>query len=1008
MKKRLFVFVLFLVTFAGCFCSVKAESEYMTEKDAKYFLAFVYNANADCMTDEILENDIFYKMLIGEYRNDSTYELAAKAAFLSHMDARIIDTLEKANVAVKTSRDYLIEYFSKNLDEDSTGLVTDIYKENVAGSIFSVCGGEEVLEIAGTITDVVEDPDKYLDDVKAIMSAFAYSYGQNVTSLYTYFDAAMSCTYLKSTPGAYETAMAYNITALRDSNFMSFAAKLIPGITSWEEWIGKMDYWAEFAQNMKGQVSAGNSSDFKLVVFDPNCDELETKVLWYTGGQLYGPATERERFVFQGWYLDEDCTIGPIKNDYVPTEKVVFLYAKWEHRYFKICFDSNCDDVSDYEYELDRLNVNWYEPVMKRAGYVFNGWYWDSACKNPVEGEFVVDRDMTFYAGWVSQFGYTLSGDNKASIYHIKNWEKDENGNDIWDFVIPEKIGGYPVEDVDFSWYARAVTGIEFPDSMTKVKEWSFSRFSQLKKIILSDGISVIEEGAFARCYELEKVELGSNLKTIGEEAFTECSLIKEINFPEGLVSIEGYAFSNCGISELKIPDSVTTIGKNAFSYCKNLKTVELGKGITEVSGNVFEGCKAIENISVSEENPYLASEDGVLYNKEMTVLYKYPAAKNSTYFKVPETVKEIAESAFYGCSMLEEIDISNVELVGNSAFKYCEKLKNIDLTKVSEIGESTFYGCKSLKTVKMPNYIKELKYEVFYECAALEDIIIPDGVESLGGYCFYGCESIKEISVPESVTFIDSGVFSECKSLCKVKLPDNMTDIPSSLFFGCQNLETIDIPQSVTNIGYGAFFNCWKLKNIEIPSGVTFISAEAFGQCKSLEKITIPHGVTTISYVSFYGCTALKKIIIPASVTTIEFDNFGTTTALEEVYFLGTEEEWANVYVDEYGNEYLNQMNVMCDSKIIADIGNVEREETKISGEVQFHTLKESTTVLVALYDEGIFVRMDELEVDPSLDKKTFELECEKDKDYEIKVFFWGFSDMIPKGIAQSTYVSK
>ena len=75
-------------------------------------LAFVYNADADHVTEEALAEDIFYRMLTGAYSSDPTYELAAQAAFLSHLDARLIHTLENANVAIKTSRDYLIAHSS--------------------------------------------------------------------------------------------------------------------------------------------------------------------------------------------------------------------------------------------------------------------------------------------------------------------------------------------------------------------------------------------------------------------------------------------------------------------------------------------------------------------------------------------------------------------------------------------------------------------------------------------------------------------------------------------------------------------------------------------------------------------------------------------------------------------------------------------------------------------------------------------------------------------------------
>ena len=1005
MKKIWISILCIFICFAGfCLCA-GAASSYLSHEDARYFLAFVYNADVDHVTEEALADDIFYKMLIGAYSNDPTYELAAQAAFLSHMDTRVSHTLEKANVAVKSSSDYLIEYFSKNTDEDATGLVTDIYKENVANSIWKMCDGELVGELLGTVADVAENPQKYLDDVKAITAAFAYTYGQNVTSLYTYFDAAISCGYLKSTPGAYETAMAYNITALKDSNFMSFAAKLIPGITSWEEWVGKMDLWADYVYHMRGRVSAGGSSDFHVVVYFPNCEELDSKILWYTGGQLFAPQMERERYILTGWYLDEACTIGPIKNDYVPNEKVVFLYAKWEPRYFRICFDSNCQDVEDYIYELDRLNVNWIEPTLSRKGYIFNGWYWDAACNNPVEGDFQVNGNMTFYADWICMYSYTVNG-GKAQIWDVRHWKTDENGNRIYDLEIPETVGGYSVDDVSFEYCSRVITGISLPDSMTTIKRSTFAWYTSLEWVDIGDGIQTIEDGSFARCAKLHSVTFGKNVKTIGREAFTDLPLLTEIVLPEGLTTIGSYAFSGCGISELVLPDSVTSVGDNAFGNCDHLKTVSIGVGVKDMLGTAFSDSALLENIFVSEENPYFVSVDGVLYNKDKTILYLYPPTKKATNFVVPETVQHIAPYAFVGCQNLSSINLSNVKKIEKRAFENCTGLESVDLSGVDVLEDYAFYRCKGLKNVLLSQTVEALGNYLFYECENLENITIPSSVKSIGYDCFSGCAKITELIIPESVTFIDSYAFYGMIALKSIKLPSSLGEISSGLFGRCESLESIELPQNITTIGYGAFSNCRKLKTIEIPETVCDIWGEAFSYCTSLDKITIPEGVTTIGYMSFYNCQSLRKIVIPKSVTYIEYDNFGTTPLLSEIYYMGTKQEWDSVEIYEIENDYLLSANVICSPSLIADIENIKVEDAQIKGEVQYSRLTENTEVLVALYEGDTFVRMVSLSAKAGDDKTEFSLASEKDKKYQIKAFFWDFSNLIPNGINQTVQI--
>ena len=59
-----------------------------------------------------------------------------------------------------------------------------------------------------------------------------------------------------------------------------------------------------------------------------------------------------------------------------------------------------------------------------------------------------------------------------------------------------------------------------------------------------------------------------------------------------------------------------------------------------------------ITAIHVDEENPYWTSVDGVLYTKDMTTLYHYPAGKSGTSYTVPNGVKCVSRHAFIGSSL--------------------------------------------------------------------------------------------------------------------------------------------------------------------------------------------------------------------------------------------------------------------------------------------------------------------------------------------------------------------
>ena len=64
------------------------------------------------------------------------------------------------------------------------------------------------------------------------------------------------------------------------------------------------------------------------------------------------------------------------------------------------------------------------------------------------------------------------------------------------------------------------------------------------------------------------------------------------------------------------------------------------------------------EAYEVSPDSQYYAVINGVLFSKDLTTLYCYPAMKKGWYYQVPSTVKTIAADAFFGAYYLRELVI--------------------------------------------------------------------------------------------------------------------------------------------------------------------------------------------------------------------------------------------------------------------------------------------------------------------------------------------------------------
>lgn len=399
-------------------------------------------------------------------------------------------------------------------------------------------------------------------------------------------------------------------------------------------------------------------------------------------------------------------------------------------------------------------------------------------------------------------------------------------------------------------------------------------------------------------------------------------------------------------VVDVEIPETIygcpVTEISNGYWYvfAENLETLTIPKTI-EVIGDI-SGLEysqpaicgdVLKSITVSPENPYFSSENGVLYDKEKTLLIKYPAEKNDSFFELPETVTEIENFAFNNNTNLEQVDLGNkVEKIGGDAFNGCSSLENIILPdSIIDLGGGCFHDCTSLKSVTLSQQITRIERGTFNNCVALESVFIPKNVSSIGIYeilpisggsylpAFMGCENLTAITVDKDNEFYtdEDGILYDknkeklllfpCKkSNVSYCVPDGVQEIFGSAFRNCTNLCEISLPDSLTNISYYAFDNCTNLTSLKVPPK-TYIYESAFSGCTSLTSIEVapenpfhksidgvlfnayneelrlhtypagktdkeyivPNGVTYIKYAAFEN-SKLESVSLPETVTYI------------------------------------------------------------------------------------------------------------------------------------------
>ena len=234
-----------------------------------------------------------------------------------------------------------------------------------------------------------------------------------------------------------------------------------------------------------------------------------------------------------------------------------------------------------------------------------------------------------------------------------------------------------------------------------------------IEKAIINEGITNIGNGIFSRCIALKDVEIFANIITINWSAFSDCASLTNINIPNGVTQIENYAFSGCS----------------------KLRNIEIPQSVTNIEDDVFDDCKSLEKITVNEDNKNYTSDVGILFNKDKTILIKYPEGKQDIKeYEMPSSVIEIQEKAFEDCIHLESISMSNnIKSIGSHVFSGCENLKNIRMSnKLTTIEEYAFSGCSNLKNISLPKALIEIKEGAFYNCDSLESICISKNLSNI------------------------------------------------------------------------------------------------------------------------------------------------------------------------------------------------------------------------------------------------------------------------------------
>lgn len=173
---------------------------------------------------------------------------------------------------------------------------------------------------------------------------------------------------------------------------------------------------------------------------------------------------------------------------------------------------------------------------------------------------------------------------------------------------------------------------------------------------IQDDSIKIIKCLNYGKDITIPEQIDGKSVKKIGEEAF----------------------YNHIEMISVSIPQSITSIGNGAFYRCYSLEKITIPKNVEQMENNPFFRCISLNQIFVDPENKNFSELDGVLYNKDKSVLLVYPEGKTNESFTISNSVKKINGSTFgYQCEKLKTIIIpsSVIDFPDNNMFVFPDQI---------------------------------------------------------------------------------------------------------------------------------------------------------------------------------------------------------------------------------------------------------------------------------------------------------------------------------------------
>ncbi len=300
--------------------------------------------------------------------------------------------------------------------------------------------------------------------------------------------------------------------------------------------------------------------------------------------------------------------------------------------------------------------------------------------------------------------------------------------------------------------YPQGLTGnYTIPNGVTRIEENAFYGGPGPSTVTIPASVTSIGDEAFFQCFQLESITVGATnpvysssggvLFNKDQTTLVQCpgTIATGYVIPDSVTSIGDGAFCvGTYMSHITIPNSVTNIGADAFFNCGSLTNITIPASVASIGSRAFNECFDLTALNVDTNNVDYCSVDGVLFNKDQTLLLQYPIGSNATNYVVPDSVTSIGFGAF-----TQSHELTRVLLDDN----------------LTNIGTNAFAG-DYLTSVNIPNGVTSIGPSAFFGNSQLTSITVPGSVTNIGGMAFFYCQRLNNVYFAGNAPAPDLSVF--------------------------------------------------------------------------------------------------------------------------------------------------------------------------------------------------------------------------------------------------------